>query len=86
MHELDPHLATVFDDVIRRNPGEREFHQAVREVFESLSPVVSKHPDYVDADIIGRLCEPERQIMFRVPWVDDQGRVQAREVVVELVP
>ncbi len=76
MHELDPHLATVFDDVIRRNPGEREFHQAVREVFESLSPVVSKHPEYVDADIIGRLCEPERQIMFRVPWVDDEGRVQ----------
>ncbi len=76
MHELDPHLATVFEDVIHRNPGEREFHQAVREVFESLSPVVAKHPEYVDADIIGRLCEPERQIMFRVPWVDAQGKVQ----------
>lgn len=76
MQELDSHLATVFEEVIHRNPGEREFHQAVREVFESLSPVVAKHPEYVDADIIGRLCEPERQIMFRVPWLDDQGRVQ----------
>jgi len=76
MQELDQHLATVFEDVIHRNPGEREFHQAVREVFESLSPVVAKHPEYVDAEIIARLCEPERQIIFRVPWLDDQGSVR----------
>ncbi|HZJ39399.1 MAG TPA: NADP-specific glutamate dehydrogenase, partial [Demequina sp.] len=76
MQELDQHLATVFEDVIHRNPGEREFHQAVREVFESLSPVVAKHPEYVDAEIIARLCEPERQIIFRVPWLDEQGSVQ----------
>jgi glutamate dehydrogenase (NADP+) len=60
---------------VRRNPGEREFHQAVAEVLESLDPVVRKHPEYVDAEIIRRLCEPERQIIFRVPWVDDHGRV-----------
>lgn len=69
-------LADVLDQVLRRNPGEREFHQAVREVFESLEPVLRKHPQYVDAAVLERLCEPERQIIFRVPWVDDEGRVQ----------
>ncbi|HWD61871.1 MAG TPA: NADP-specific glutamate dehydrogenase, partial [Humibacter sp.] len=76
MSELDPNLLTVFDEVVRRNPGEREFHQAVREVLESLGPVVSKHAQYTDAEVIRRLCEPERQIIFRVPWTDDSGRVQ----------
>jgi glutamate dehydrogenase (NADP+) len=74
--ELDQHLVTVFDEVVHRNPGEREFHQAVHEVLESLGPVVRKHPEYVDAEVIRRLCEPERQIIFRVPWIDDRGRVQ----------
>ncbi|WP_460775009.1 NADP-specific glutamate dehydrogenase [Microbacterium sp. GXF7504] len=69
-------VAPVFEEVIRRNPGEREFHQAVREVLESLGPVVAKHPEYADAEVIRRLCEPERQIIFRVPWTDDAGRVQ----------
>ncbi|GAB3803219.1 NADP-specific glutamate dehydrogenase [Humibacter antri] len=76
MPELDPNLLTVFDEVARRNPGEREFHQAVREVLESLGPVVAKHSEYADAEVIRRLCEPERQIIFRVPWTDDAGHVQ----------
>jgi glutamate dehydrogenase (NADP+) len=66
----------VFDEVVNRNPGESEFHQAVREVLESLGPVVAKHPEYADAEVIRRLCEPERQIIFRVPWQDDNGEVQ----------
>ncbi|GGM41059.1 NADP-specific glutamate dehydrogenase [Promicromonospora citrea] len=73
---LDDRLIPVFDEVITRNPGETEFHQAVREVLESLGPVVAKHPQYADAEVIRRLCEPERQIIFRVPWTDDAGRVQ----------
>ncbi|MFI2754137.1 NADP-specific glutamate dehydrogenase [Cellulomonas sp. P22] len=69
-------LETVLEQVLRRNPGELEFHQAVREVFDSLGPVLRKNPQYVDAAVLERICEPERQIIFRVPWVDDQGRVQ----------
>ncbi|MCR6689018.1 NADP-specific glutamate dehydrogenase [Cellulomonas sp.] len=69
-------LERALDQVLARNPGEREFHQAVREVFDSLGPVLAKHPHYVDAAVLERLCEPERQIIFRVPWVDDAGRVQ----------
>lgn len=64
------------DTVKKRNPGEAEFHQAVEEVLESIAPVLEKHPEYVEAGIIDRLLEPERQIMFRVPWVDDNGKVQ----------
>lgn len=73
---MDSRLQSVFDDVLRRNPGEAEFHQAVREVFDSLGPVLHKHPRYVEAAVLERVCEPERQIIFRVPWVDDAGRVQ----------
>ena len=69
-------LQDVYDQVIRRNHGEPEFHQAVREVFESLAPVIEKHPEYREHAIISRIVEPERQIMFRVPWVDDSGKVQ----------
>jgi len=76
MTELHDLLRPVFDDVVARNPGEREFHQAVHEVLESLGPVVAKRPEYVDAAVIQRLCEPERQIIFRVPWLDDRGRTQ----------
>ncbi|ACQ78610.1 Glutamate dehydrogenase (NADP(+)) [Beutenbergia cavernae DSM 12333] len=72
---MDAGLKQIFDDVLRRNPGEAEFHQAVREVFDSLGPVLAKHPRYVDAGVLERLCEPERQIIFRVPWVDDAGAV-----------
>ena len=76
MTAMDDRLVTVFDEVVARNPGEAEFHQAVREVFESLGPVVAKRPEYLDSAIIQRLCEPERQIIFRVPWTDDAGHVQ----------
>jgi len=72
---IDEKLEDIYDDVLRRNPGEPEFHQAVREVFESLGVVVSKHPEFTREGVIQRLCEPERQIIFRVPWHDDEGRV-----------
>jgi len=63
----------VYEQVIQRNPGEVEFHQAVKEVLDSLEPVLEKHPEYVDAKIVDRIVEPERQIIFRVPWQDDKG-------------
>jgi len=69
-------LEHVLEQVLARNPGEREFHQAVTEVFESLGPVLERNPQYVDAAVLERLCEPERQIIFRVPWVDDHGQVR----------
>lgn len=73
---IDEKLQPILADVLNRNAGEPEFHQAVREVLESLGRVVAKHPDYADDALIERICEPERQIIFRVPWVDDRGRVQ----------
>lgn len=66
----------LMEQVIKRNPNEPEFHQAVKEVLESLEPVMERHPEYVKAGILERIVEPERQIIFRVPWVDDQGKVQ----------
>jgi glutamate dehydrogenase (NADP+) len=66
----------VYEEVLKRNPGESEFHQAVREVLDSLEPVLDKHPEYVDAKILDRIVEPERQIIFRVPWLDDKGNIQ----------
>lgn len=69
-------IERIFDEVVRRNPGEREFHQAVREVLESVVPALTRHPEYAEVKIIERICEPERQIIFRVPWEDDRGRVQ----------
>ncbi len=69
-------LKSVFDQVVARNPNEPEFHQAVREVLESLEPVAEKHPEWVAAGIFNRIVEPERQVIFRVTWVDDQGKVQ----------
>lgn len=69
----------VMNDVIRKNPGEPEFHQAVREVVESLTPFIEKNPKYKDAKIIERIVEPERVIMFRVPWLDDKGEIQVNK-------
>jgi glutamate dehydrogenase (NADP+) len=66
----------VLQQVIERNPGEPEFHQAVKEVLESLEPLLKVRKDYQKAGILERIVEPERQIVFRVPWVDDQGKVQ----------
>ena len=70
------YLQKVYNEVEARNPGEKEFLQAVSEVLESLEPVVEKRPDFVKAGIIDRIVEPERQIVFRVPWVDDKGEVK----------
>ena len=70
------YLNGVYEDVCKRNPNEPEFHQAVKEVLESLIPVVEQRPDLVSAKVIDRLVEPERQIIFRVPWVDDKGELQ----------
>ncbi len=76
MVSLDERLEAVFQEVIRLNPAEAEFHQAVREVLESLGPVLAKRPELVERKIIERICEPERQVIFRVPWQDDQGEIQ----------
>ena len=76
MTQIDEKIEPIFAEVLRRNAGESEFHQAVREVLESLGRVIAKHPHYANDALIERICEPERQIIFRVPWVDDRGRVQ----------
>lgn len=66
----------ILNKVMQRNPNEPEFHQAVKEVLESLEPVLAKHPEYVEYGVAERIVEPERQVIFRVPWVDDNGKVQ----------
>lgn len=76
MPKIDEKLEPILAEVLRRNAGELEFHQAVVEVLESLGRVIAKKPEYADHALIERLCEPERQIIFRVPWVDDAGQVQ----------
>ncbi len=68
-------LQVIYDEVVARNPGEVEFHQAVQEVLGCLGPVLARYPEFGRNRIIRRSCEPERQIIFRVPWVDDQGEV-----------
>ncbi|ADL11612.1 NADP-specific glutamate dehydrogenase [Acetohalobium arabaticum] len=73
---MSEYIAEVMDQVKERNPDEPEFHQAVKEVLESLEPVFEKDPKYKEAGILERIVEPERQIIFRVPWVDDEGNVQ----------
>lgn len=66
----------VLETVKKRNPGEPEFHQAVEEVLHSLQPVIQKHPEFEQVSLLERLTEPERQIIFRVPWQDDKGEMQ----------
>lgn len=73
VHEI---IESIHKQVVARNPGESEFQQAVKEVLDTLAPVLAKHPEYVEEKIIERICEPERQIIFRVPWTDDKNRVQ----------
>ena len=63
--------------LIKRNPGEAEFHQAVHEVVETLMPFVLKHPEYQKAEILERMTEPDRIIIFRVTWEDDNGNFRA---------
>ncbi|HEY4669689.1 MAG TPA: NADP-specific glutamate dehydrogenase [Tepidiformaceae bacterium] len=72
---MDERLEQTYQEVVRRNPAELEFHQAVREVLESLGPVLAKRPELAERKIIERICEPERQVIFRVTWQDDRGDV-----------
>ena len=73
---LHPKLVPIYEVVLNRNPAEPEFHEAVKGVLGSLGPVIEKRPEYLEAKLIERICEPERQIIFRVPWTDDSGQVQ----------
>jgi glutamate dehydrogenase (NADP+) len=75
-HKTSPFASDILDAAIARGSLESEFHQAVSEVFDSIAPVMAQHPEYGEAGILQRLVEPERQIMFRVTWVDDHGSVQ----------
>ncbi|HTR96615.1 MAG TPA: NADP-specific glutamate dehydrogenase [Candidatus Acidoferrales bacterium] len=70
------YVSAVIDGVVAKNPAEPEFHQAVREVVGSLTPVLERHPEYRSARLLERIVEPERVVMFRVPWQDDRGDVQ----------
>src|SRR5258708_17226537 len=70
------YIEQVMISVKAKNPAEPEFHQAVREGFDSLRLVLAKHPEYQSARLLDRIVEPERVIMFRVPWFDDQGNIQ----------
>ena len=73
---FDEKIGSIYQEVIRRNPSEPEFHQALREVLSSLGPVIAKHPEFADAKIIQRICEPVRQVIFRVTWQDDSGETR----------
>src|SRR5690606_10795216 len=70
---IDEKISPIFQEIIKCNPGEVEFHQAVREVVECLGPVLVKYPEFAHRKIIERICEPERQISFRVTLNDDQN-------------
>ncbi|MGY4690756.1 NADP-specific glutamate dehydrogenase [Salibacterium sp. K-3] len=75
INRAQQYVDNVFETVTNRNPNEDEFHQAVREIVDSLVPVLAAHPSYMDHGILERMVEPERTISFQVPWVDDQGNV-----------
>ena len=75
MFKID-YLNDLYDRVVKRNAGETEFHQTVREVLESIEPVLIQSPKYIESGVIERMVEPERIIKFRVPWIDDNGKVQ----------
>ena len=72
-------MSEAYERIVKKNPNEPEFHQAVKEVFDSLSSVMDKHPEFRAAKILDRIAEPERVIMFRVAWVDDSGEVQVNK-------
>ncbi|MED4583556.1 NADP-specific glutamate dehydrogenase [Brevibacillus choshinensis] len=76
MQIAQSYVNEVYETIQARNPGEHEFHQAVKEIFDSLVPVFAKHPKYMNNGILERISEPERIITFRVPWVDDHGKVR----------
>jgi len=72
----DERIAVIYDEVTARNPGEAEFPQAVKDVLECLGPVLAHHPEFMRHKIIQRICEAERQIISRLPWVDDSNEIQ----------
>jgi len=72
---MSDYLEQVLDQVVRRNPAEPEFHQAAREVIESLGPALDRNPQYRENRLLERFVEPERVVMFRVPWLDDENNV-----------
>src|SRR5690625_4730932 len=74
--DVQTYIDQVYETVKQRNPHETEFHQAVKLLFDSIIPVLMKHPEYMENGILERMVEPERLISFQVPWVDDQGQVQ----------
>ena len=73
--QMNEQLEAIYNKIVKRNPGEAEFHQAVKEVLSTLEVVLKKKPHYIEQKIIERICEPERQIIFRVPWMDDKGEI-----------
>ncbi len=75
MRKNGAQLTSIYEEVVRRNPGEVELHRAVREVLDAIRPAIAKHPELAERKIIERICEPERQIVFRVVWQDDRGEV-----------
>ena len=73
---LNKNVQVFMDNLIKENPGQPDFHQAVLEVAESIFPFLEKHPEYIEAKVFERLVMPDRIVIFRVTWEDDQGRVQ----------
>ena len=76
---MNAYVQRVLNDLIERNPGEKEFHQAATEILNSLSVVFDKHPEYEEKGLLELLVEPERVIMFRVPWADDNGVIHVNK-------
>src|SRR6266511_2906357 len=74
-YKLTEQVELIYREVLRRNPGEPEFHQAVHEVLASIGPALARHPEYAGVRIVQRPCEPEPQIIFQVPWEDDRGEI-----------
>ena len=77
---MSTYVEALMADVVAKNPGEVEFHEAVREVAGSVELLLDRHPEYREAKILERIIEPERVIMFRVPWVDDHGEMELQLV------
>ena len=73
------YVQRVLDDLKKRNPGENEFHQAATEILLTLEPVINAHPEYEKNALLERFTEPERTILFRVPWIDDSGNVHVNK-------
>src|SRR5208283_281534 len=75
----DAFVSKFMQELVAKNPEQKEFHQAVQEVVESLVPVMERHPEFKKAKILERIVEPERAILFRVPWMDDKGEIHIQK-------